>query len=243
MDLNEDEIIEVPVLRLYPLPDEDDTDNSGKGYKNFGNITRSTDRFLRSGSFRSEGINRSHTPDKFRRTGSFRSEGLSRSQTPDRLLFPGEQRPKSAACILRELQTPTKCRQRNSIRQDPEIDNAQHLPEAPKKVSREELETIVSRLQRQTNSGRARTALTRRINQQKQEYVNPTRIDYLAFDPVRFRGLRKVSKDEMESIVLRLSSYQKDRKPAESERYHIAKENHKKLGVLNSYRWKGIHNC
>ena len=220
-----DIIDDLPVLRLYPLADPDDNNNvnSRNSLKTAGNVATAT--------------------TKFRRAGSCRSARLSRSETPDRLVFPGQQRPKSAACILRELQTPTKGRQRNSIRQDPEIEEVKNLPDAPKKVSRDELEIIVSRLQRQTNSGRARTALTRRINQHKQESCGSVRIDYLAFEPHRFRGLRKVSKSEMDNIVLRLSSYQKDRKPADSERYQVGRENNEKLGVLNSYRWKGIRNC
>lgn len=218
----EDEDVDVPVLRLNPLPDEDGKKITGKKNKYVRNIVTPTIAFGRTQSFLSDN---------------------SRSHTPDRLVFPGQYRPKSAGCMLRELKTPTIGRQRNSMRPDPEPEEVRYLPDAPKKVSRDELETIVSRLQRQTNSGRARTALTRRINQKRQEQSKNLRVDYLAFDPYRFRGLRRVTKNEMDSIVNRLSTFPNDRKPAESERYSIGKENHEKLGVLNSYRWKGIRNC
>lgn len=221
MDDLEDEIIEVPVLRLNPLPGEE---------------TRTPLRRTKSAAGR------------FITTVAFgRSESLpladSSSNTPDRLVFPGQERPKSAACLLRELRTPVYGRQKNSLRQTPESYEIRNLPDAPKKVNRDELETIVSRLQRQTNSGRARLALTRRINQKKMEPTKNVRVDYLAFEPFRFRGLRKVTKNEMNDIVSRLSHYEKDRKPAESERYHVSKRNHETLGVLNSYRWKGLRNC
>ncbi|CAC5395929.1 unnamed protein product [Mytilus coruscus] len=219
MDEFEDEDVDVPVLRLNPLPDEDGKKITGKKNKYVRNVVTPTIAFGRTQSFLSDN---------------------SRSHTPDRLVFPGQYRPKSAGCMLRELKTPTIGRQRNSMRPDPEPEEVRYLPDAPKKVSRDELETIVSRLQRQTNSGRARTALTRRINQKRQEQSKNLRVDYLAFDPYRFRGLRRVTKDEMDSIVNRLSTFPNDRKPAESERYSIGKENHEKLGVLNSYRWKGI---
>lgn len=221
MDDWDDDIVDVPVLRLNPLPGEETQKPSRRAKSAAG-------RFITTVAFgRSESLPRAD----------------SRSDTPDRLVFPGQERPKSAACLLRELKTPTPGRQKNSMRQTPESDDIRNLPDAPKKVSRDELETIVSRLQRQTNSGRARLALTRRINQKKMEQTKNIRVDYLAFEPFRFRGLRKVTKNEMNDIVSRLSTYEKDRKPAESERYHVSKQNHQTLGVLNSYRWKGIRNC
>lgn len=114
-----------------------------------------------------------------------------------------------------------------------------------RKVSDDELDMIVSRLIRPTNASRARSASISRVFFQSQKKPPPrVRVDYLVFEPNRFRGLKKVGIDELEEITERLNTFDIERWPPNSARNEIKKSvKEEKLGVLNSYGWKGVKNC
>lgn len=116
-----------------------------------------------------------------------------------------------------------------------------------RKVTEDELDTIVSRLIRPTNASRARSASISRVFFQSTEKKLPprVRVDYLVFEPNRFRGLKKVGIDELDEITERLNTFDIERWPPNSARNEImAKRQMKedKFGVLNNYRCKGIKN-
>lgn len=146
----------------------------------------------------------------------------------------------------KEFKIPKKKRKR-LCKISPTEDEEPHKPKiGDRKVSEDELEAIVSRLIRPTNASRARSASISRIFfQHPEKKPQPRdRVDYLVFEPNRFRGLRKVGNNEIEEITERLNMYDIERWPPNSARDEIRKTvKEDKLGVLNSYRWKGIKNC
>ncbi|KAK3092738.1 hypothetical protein FSP39_006753 [Pinctada imbricata] len=181
---------------------------------------------------------------RFKNSVKSKSSPTPTSAREDRLIFPGEQtKRKSQAAILAELRMPSRRRTKTKVTFENEEElKLEEVRRPTKKVSADELDTIVSRLIRPTNASRARTATVRpKFFFEEKRRPEPKRVDWLVFAPTRFRGLRKVGHEEIEEITNRLHSFDIERWPPNSARglrRHTSMR--EELIPINSPRLKGI---
>lgn len=161
---------------------------------------------------------------------------IRKSRITARLTFPGEERPKSVTELYVDLLSPRK---RDISKGFPEPDEA-FQDDVKLKLTEDELDDMVERLNRPTFMSTARALSAKRNNGE-----NPTRRrssvsqDYIVH-PERFSGSSHLPKTEVEQIVNRLSKLPRrfSRGTTKSEKFR-KKSN---LGILHSYAWQGIKN-
>ncbi|OWF48587.1 hypothetical protein KP79_PYT04510 [Mizuhopecten yessoensis] len=173
-------------------------------------------------------------------------ETMEKFQRHDRLIFPGEKRRESTASVLVELTTPKQTRPKSASRRQFSNEDLEDYLDVQKKVTRDEMDDIVSRLSRPTyiSSVRVTSANVRRVCIEEQNVKKKVTIQPAAsrrqLDPNRFQGSRKVSRQRMDDMVSRLSQTSKRHaQPSIQERQEV----NRKAGSLCSYRWMGIQNC
>ncbi|XP_069121355.1 uncharacterized protein [Argopecten irradians] len=173
-------------------------------------------------------------------------ETMDKFQRHDRLIFPGEKRKESTASLLVELSTPKQTRPKSASRRQFFNEDYEDYLDVQKKVSRDEMDNIVSRLTRPTytSSVRETSGNEKRVNVEEKFVRKKVTIHSVAtqrqLDPGRFQGSKKVSRQKIDDIVNRLSQTSKRHvQPSVQERQEL----NRKLGSLSSYRWMGIRNC
>ena len=117
--------------------------------------------------------------------------------------------------------------------------------QVPRRVSGQEMDSMLMRVTRPTASSRARAASASRTKSRDSitsSGGNVVRSEYFALDPDRFKGVQPLPSKEVKQIVRRLSSYNVNTGPAEARRV-MSPELKTQVGPLGSYRWKGLKNC
>jgi len=112
-----------------------------------------------------------------------------------------------------------------------------------RRLSRVELDNVLTRVTQPTASYSARVASNRR-RESKDIYVPPKTRESRSkrFDENRFKGGHTLSDRAMKSLVDRLSSFNVERKPPDSRR-SMSPDVRQRMGSLSSYRWRGLKNC
>lgn len=111
-----------------------------------------------------------------------------------------------------------------------------------RKIGPVERETVVARVCRPTASYSARVSSIRRINP-RDIYVPPKQVvkaDYLKVENERFKGKKPLNNMAVHALVRRLSNYDAERRPPDSNRRQIRDV---RSCSVASYRWLGIKNC